>query len=73
MQFCLQGARVASSLAHTQPDLVIGAIFFSYPLHPPGKQVCRVNVPSCQCMLPGCVTSSEHVRSGSAGPVKCCM
>ena len=37
--YCLQGARVASSLAHAQPDLVVGAIFFSYPLHPPGKQV----------------------------------
>ena len=40
MLICLQGGRVASSLAHAQPELVIGAIFFSYPLHPPGKQVC---------------------------------
>ena len=39
MLICLQGARVASSLAHAQPALVIAAIFFSYPLHPPNKQV----------------------------------
>ena len=35
----MQGARVASAVAHDLHDTVVACIFLSYPLHPPGKQV----------------------------------
>lgn len=35
-----QGGRVASAVAHVQPASTLGCVFFSYPLHPPRKQVC---------------------------------
>lgn len=36
--FVRQGARVASEVAHSDPA-VLACVFFSYPVHPPGKQV----------------------------------
>lgn len=36
--FARQGARVTSEVAHSNPE-VLACVFFSYPLHPPGKQV----------------------------------
>lgn len=36
--FVWQGARVASEVAHSDRE-VLACVFFSYPLHPPGKQV----------------------------------
>ena len=36
----VQGARVASQCASDNADAVPGVIFSSYPLHPPGEQVC---------------------------------
>lgn len=37
-----QGARVAVEVAATDPT-VLACIFFSYPLHPPGKEVWRAS------------------------------
>ncbi|CAL8463407.1 g2941 [Coccomyxa elongata] len=31
------GGRVASAVAHEEPEVTLGCIFFSYPMHPPNK------------------------------------